>query len=86
MPIFNTLQIVNLGKIIAVINITRATILTIALIIIIIVVSHKKKSVIFVAKKVVTLISIQTINNGKQNNFEEKTENFIEIKANITYF
>ena len=49
-------------------------------------VSHEKKNVMFVAKKIVALIDIQTINNGKQKNFRDKIENSVEIKANITYF
>lgn len=58
LPIFSILQIVNLGGMIAVINTTRATILTIAIIITTIVVSHRDGSVMFVAKKIVALISI----------------------------
>ena len=58
LPIFSTLWIVNLGGIIAVINITKGTILIIAIITIIMGVSHREKSVIFVAKKVIALIDI----------------------------
>lgn len=77
---------VNLGKIIARINTIRAIILTIARIITIIAVSHGKKKFIFVGKKDVTLISIWNINNKKQTNYENKTENFVKIKANKTDF
>lgn len=67
-------------------NTTRATIFTIATITITMAVNHKEESVIFAAKKVVPLINIQTISNGRQKNFENKTENFVEIKANTTHF
>ena len=49
-------------------------------------ISHGKKSVMFVAKKVVALISIQTMSNKRQKNFEDETKNFVEIKANTTNF
>lgn len=58
LSILNTLLIIDLGNMIAEINTIRATILTIATTIIIMVVSHRKKSIMFVEKKVVTLISI----------------------------
>lgn len=66
----------------------RATIytITITIIIITIAVNHKKESIIFVAKKIITLTSIQIINNGKQKNFCNKIKNFAEINANTTYF
>lgn len=37
----------------------------------------------FVTKKVV---SIQIISNGRQKNLGDETENFAEIKRNITHF
>ena len=40
----------------------------------------------FVAKKVVALISIQTMSNERQKNFGDKTENSAEIKANTMHF
>lgn len=58
LPIFSTLRIMNLGGIILRINIIKAIILIIAIIIIIMTISHKEKSVIFVAKRVVTQTSI----------------------------
>ena len=58
LSLFSTLQILDLGKIIVVFNIIRATILTIAIIIIIIALNYREKSIIFVAKKVIALISI----------------------------
>lgn len=58
LPLFNILQIVDLGKIIVVINTIRATILTIAIIAIIMAINYREKSIMFVVKKVVTLISI----------------------------
>lgn len=48
-------------------------------------INHWKKSVVFVPKKVVALINIQKMRNGKQKNFEDKTENFAKIKVNIKY-
>lgn len=74
-----------MGGIIAIINIIKTTILTIA-ITTIIAISYKKKSVIFVAKKVVALIGIQKMSNKRQKNFEDKTGNFGLIKANTTHF
>ena len=56
--IFNILWIINLGNIIAKINIIRTIILKIAITITILAISLKKENVIFVAKKVVTLTSI----------------------------
>lgn len=67
---------------IVVINIIRVSIFTIAIIITIVVVSHIKKSIIFLIKKFVALINIQTINKRKQKNFQNKTK----IKVNIIYF
>ena len=75
--IFNTLWIVDLGGMIIVINITRATILTITTIITTIAISYRKESVMFVAKKVVALINTQTMNNGRQKNFGDETKNFV---------
>ena len=86
LPIFSTLQIVNLGEIIMVINTTRATIFTIATITTIMAVNYGEKSVIFVAKKVVALINIKTMSNKRQKNFGDKTENFVEIRAKTTHF
>lgn len=40
----------------------------------------------FIKKKVLILISIQTINNKKQKNFGNKIENFAKIKVNIIHF
>lgn len=85
LPIFNTLRIIDLGSMIAKTNIIKATILTIARIILIITISYEEKNVIFVAKKVVALTSIQMMSNRSQKNFKDKTENFVEIKVNITY-
>lgn len=68
------------------VNITKTILFTIAIIVIIIAVSYIKKSIIFVIKKVIALISIQTMSNKRQKNFRDKTENFVEIRANITHF
>ena len=54
--------------------------------IIIIVISYKKENVMFIAKKIIALISIHKISNRRQKNFRGKTENLTEIKPNITYF
>lgn len=86
MPIFSILQLVNLGNMIAKIIIKRAIIFSIIIIIITMAVSHEKQNVLFVAKNVVTLTSIQMISNGEQKNFKNKTENFAKINRNITYF
>lgn len=75
-----------MGAIIAVIYIIRVTILIIIIIITIIAVSHKEESIIFVAKKVVALIKIQTIKNRRQKNFKDKTKNFVKIRANKMHF
>ena len=48
--------------------------------------NYGEKSVMFVAKKIIALISIQTMNNKRQKNFEDKTENIVEIKANTMHF
>lgn len=80
------LQIVNLGNIIEEINITRTTILTIATTITIIVVCYGKKSVMVVKKKVIPLMSTQTISNRMRKNFGDKIKNFARISANITNF
>lgn len=75
-----------MGEIITMINTTRAIILTITTIITAIVVRYEEKSVRFMAKKIVTLISLQTINNRKQKNFEDKIENFVKIRVNTIHF
>lgn len=57
--ILSTCGIVNFGNMIVVINIIRVTILTITIItIIIMTISHRRDSIMFVTKKVITLISI----------------------------
>lgn len=71
---------------ITVINTIRATILTIITITTTMATSHGKKSVKFVAKKAIALISIQTMSNEKQKNFGDKIKNFEEIKANTIFF
>lgn len=86
LPLFSTLLISNLAGMILVIKTIRATTLKIAIIITTMAVSYKKKSIIFVAKKVITLINIQTMSNGRQKNFGDETKNFVEIKVNITHF
>ena len=86
LPIFSTLRIVDLGGIITVINITRARILTIDTITTTMAVSDGDESVMFMAKRVVLLISIQTMSNGRQKDFGDKTENFVEIRASTTHF
>ena len=58
LPILSTLQIFNLGGIIAETNTIRTTILTITTTLATMVVSHEEKSVMFVEKKIVALISI----------------------------
>lgn len=85
LPIFNILRIVNLGGMITEINITKAIILIITITIITIAVNYGKKSITFVAKKVIALISISMISNNRQKNFEDKTENSIEIKINTMH-
>lgn len=67
------------------INTTIVTILTIA-IITIVAINYGKKSVMFVVKKIVTLMSIQKISNKKQKIFEDKTGNFVERKRNTMHF
>lgn len=52
-----------------VINITKITIFTIAIIITIMAISHREEGVMFVAKKLVTLKSIQILSNKKQKNW-----------------
>lgn len=69
-----------------VINIIGATILTIDIITIIMAVSHRKENIIFIAIKVVTLASIQMMNNRRQKSFKNKNKNFAKINANIIYF
>ncbi len=49
-------------------------------------ISHGEKIVIFMEKRVVVLVSIQTMTNGRQKKFRDKTENFAGIKVNTTYF
>lgn len=68
------------------INRVRVTILKIAKIITTTAVNHGEKSVIFVAKKIIALISIQPIRNKKQKNFKDKTKNFVKIKVNTIHF
>lgn len=68
------------------INITKTIILTIVTTTTKIAISQGEKSVTFMAKKVVTLISIQMISNRKQKNFGDKTKNSAKIKANTTHF
>lgn len=65
LPILSILQIVGLGDMIVEINITRVTILIITMTINTIAISYGEESIIFVVKKVVTLISIQIINNRR---------------------
>lgn len=84
--IFDTLRIVNFGKITIVINIIRLIILIIAIIITIMNIDYKEKNTIFIVKKVVVTTSIWIISYGKQKNFANKTKNFVAIKANITHF
>lgn len=86
LPIFTTLWIFNLGSMIMEANIIRVIILTITITATIMAINHGEKSVIFVNKKVIALIIIQTMSYRRQKNFENKTENFVEIKANIIYF
>ena len=59
MLIFGILWIIDLSKIVGVINIIRVRIFIITIITIIMAVSFGKKSVIFVAKKVIALIKIE---------------------------
>lgn len=86
LPIFSILLIVDLAYMTAEINTTKTTILTIAIITTIMAVSHGEESVIFLIKKVVALVSIQMMNNGKLKNFGDETKNSVEIKINITHF
>lgn len=58
LPIFSTLEIVNLGNMTAKIHITKTRILTIATIITTMAISHEEESVMFMVKKVVILASI----------------------------
>ena len=50
------------------------------------VVGHEEENVMFIVRKIVALTSTQMINNKRPKNFGNKTENFLEIKANITHF
>lgn len=86
LPIFNTLQTVNLDRMTIEINITKVVIFIIITIITKMAVSYEEESVIFMAKKLITLASIQMMSNRREKNFEGKTENFMEIKVNIIYF
>lgn len=86
LPIFNTLQTVNLDRMTVEINITKVVIFIIITIITKIAVNYEEESVIFMAKKLVTLANIQMMSNRKEKNFGGKTENFIEIKINTMYF
>ena len=74
-----------MGGIIAVINTTRAIILTTATIRTTIAISHEEKSVMFIAKKAVTLTSIWMMSSRKQKSFRNKTKNSAEINANTTH-
>ena len=67
------------------INIIRVIIPTITITTITIAISHREESIIFVAKKIVTITSIQMMNNRRQKNFGDKIKNFTEIKVNIIY-
>lgn len=58
LPIFITLQILDFGDIIVEINTIRVIIFTITTIITIMTVNHRSESVIFVVKKIITLITI----------------------------
>lgn len=69
-----------------VMNITRATILTITIIRTTITINHKEKSVMFIIKKVIALINIQTISNKRQKNLKGKTKSFVKIKADKMHF
>lgn len=40
----------------------------------------------FVAKKIVALISIQTMSNERQKKFRDETENSAEVKVNTMHF
>lgn len=82
----STLRIVDLGNIIVKINTIKAIIVTITTITTTMVVSYGKESVIFVIKKIIALANIQIMSNGRQKNFENKTENFAKIKANTMHF
>lgn len=64
----------------------KVVLLTIATIIITMAISDGEKSIIFVAKRIVTLASIQIICNKRQKNSGHEIENSMEIKINITYF
>lgn len=61
--ILNTLQIIDLGNIIAEINITNTTILTITMITITIIISYGERNVTFLVNKVIALINIQMMSN-----------------------
>lgn len=63
LSIFNILQVIDLGKIIMMINTIKTIILIITTIIIKIAINYKKKRIIFVIKKVVISISIKNMNN-----------------------
>lgn len=58
LPIFSTLEIVNLDNMTAKIHITKTGILTIAIIITTMAISHEEESIMFMVKKVVILASI----------------------------
>lgn len=66
-------------------NITKATIFRVAIRSTTITISHRETSVIFVTKKIITLISIQIMSNKKQKNIGDETEIFVKIISNITH-
>lgn len=84
--ILNILWTNNFRNIIMKIYITKAKILTITTITITIVVSHGKRTIIFIVKKIVPLITIQIMSNKKQKTFKDKIMKSIMIKVNIIYF
>lgn len=69
-----------------IINIIKAIILIIATILIIIIINNREKRVIFLVKKDIALINIQTISNKKQKNFENKTKIFVKIRVKTINF
>ncbi len=63
--ILSTLSIVHLSDMIMEVNTIRATIITIATITTTTAINHGEKSIIFMARKFVALINIQTMSNKK---------------------
>ena len=47
---------------------------------------HRKENVMFVAKKVVSQIDTQKLNNRRQKSFGDKTRNFVKKMVNTTHF